>query len=91
MKDLIRQDATASVIQIVLDSLDSPHSKRAYERHLREFICWYSESGETAITKAVVQRYSVQLREAGVSASSINQKLSAIRRLAIEAADNGAL
>jgi site-specific recombinase XerD len=92
MKDLIRQNPTAAVvIQIVLDSLDSAHSKRAYERHLREFICWHGESGETEITKAVVQRYSAQLREAGVSASSINQKLSAIRKLALEAADNGAL
>ncbi|MDX6501358.1 MAG: integrase/recombinase XerD [Blastocatellia bacterium] len=92
MKDLIRQDATAAiVIQTVLDSLDSAHSKRAYERHLREFIRWHSESGETVINKAIVQRYATQLREAGVSAASINQKLSAIRKLALEAADNGAL
>src|SRR5437588_8961329 len=92
MKDLIRQDATAAVvIQIVLDSLDSAHSKRAYERHLREFIRWHGESGETAINKAIVQRYAAQLRDAGASAATINQKLSAIRKLALEAADNGAL
>jgi site-specific recombinase XerD len=92
MKDLIRQDATATLlIQMVLDSLDSAHSKRAYERHLREFIRWHCESGETVINKAIVQRYAAQLREAGVSAASINQKLSAIRKLALEAADNGAL
>ncbi len=92
MKDLIRQDATAAVvIQMVLDSLDSAHSKRAYERHLREFIRWHNESGETAINKAIVQRYAALLRDAGVSAASVNQKLSAIRKLALEAADNGAL
>src|SRR5260370_155094 len=92
MKDLVRQDATVAVlIQMVLDGLDSEHSKRAYERHLREFIRWHGESGETAINKALVQRYAAQLRDAGVSAASINQKLSAIRKLALEAADNGAL
>jgi site-specific recombinase XerD len=92
MKDLVRQDATATVvIQMVLDGLDSAHSRRAYERHLREFIRWYSESGETTINKAAVQRYVAQLRERGMSAASVNQKLSAIRKLAEEAADNGAL
>lgn len=92
MKDLIRQDATAAVvIQMVLDGLDSEHSKRAYERHLKEFIHWHRESGETVINKAIVQRYTAELRDAGMSSASINQKLSAIRKLAIEAADNGVL
>jgi site-specific recombinase XerD len=92
MKDLVRQDATAAVlIQMVLDGLDSEHSKRAYERHLREFIRWHSESGEIAINKAIVQRYAAHLRDDGVSAANVNQKLCAIRKLALEAADNGAL
>jgi site-specific recombinase XerD len=92
MSDLVRQDATAAVvIQMVLDGLESEHSKRAYERHLREFLEWHDETGEGAINKAVVQRYATQLREAGMSAATINQKLSAIRKLAVEAADNGAL
>jgi site-specific recombinase XerD len=43
------------------------------------------------LNKAVVQRYAAELREAGMAASSINQRLSAIRKLALEAADNGAL
>lgn len=34
MQNLIRQDATVEIIiQTVLDSLDSAHSRRAYERH----------------------------------------------------------
>lgn len=78
-------------IQMVLDSLTSEHSTRAYERHLREFIYWHRESGQTEINKAVVQRYAARLRDAGMSPASINQKLSAIRKLALEAADNGAI
>lgn len=89
---LVRQDAAAEVaIQTVLDSLDSPHSKRAYERHLREFIAWHRVSGQTAINKALVQRYAAELHGNGIAASTVNQKLSAIRKLALEAADNGAL
>src|SRR5438128_1869371 len=92
MNQLIRQDAIAEVaIQTVLDSLESEHSRRAYRRHLKEFIAWHSASGQAAINKAVVQRYAADLREAGVSPATINQKLSAIRKLALEAADNGAL
>jgi site-specific recombinase XerD len=92
MNYLIRQDAaTELAIQIVLDSLDSPHSRRAYERHLREFIAWHQASDHSALTKAAVQRYAAELREAGLSAATINQRLSAIRKLAAEASDNGAL
>jgi site-specific recombinase XerD len=92
MEYLIRQDsATELAIQMVLDGLDSPHSRRAYERHLREFIAWHQSTGQTALSKATVQRYAAELREAGLSAATINQRLSAIRRLAQEASDNGAL
>lgn len=92
MESLVRQDiATAVAIQTVLDSLDSPHSRRAYERHLREFIAWHRTTGHTALTKAVVQRYAAELRDLGLSPATINQRLSAIRKLAQEAADNGAL
>jgi integrase/recombinase XerD len=92
MDKLMRQDAAAELaIRTVLDSLDSPHSRRAYERHLREFIAWHRASEHGGINKAIVQRYAAHMREAGRSPATINQKLSAIRKLAIEAADNGAL
>ena len=92
MDQLMRQDAAAELaIQTVLDSLDSLHSRRAYERHLREFIAWHRASEHGGINKAIVQRYAAHMREAGRSPATINQKLSAIRKLATEAADNGAL
>jgi len=91
---LVRADSresTTKAIQIVLDGLTSKHSKRAYERHLKAFLVWHRASGQRAMNKAVVQQYAAELRESGVSASTVNQKLSAIRKLALEAADNGAL
>jgi site-specific recombinase XerD len=74
---------------VVLDSLDSPASRIAYRRSLRDFLLWYRNSGQMVINKATVQRYAADLREQGKSAQNINQRLSAIRKLASEAADMG--
>ena len=83
--------AETMAIRMVLDGLPSEHSRRAYERALIDFFRWHSSAGRPALNKAVVQRYAAELRDSGLSSSSINQRLSAIRKLAAEAADNGAL
>lgn len=84
-------EAEARAIEMVLDGLPSEHSRRAYERALVDFFHWHRGVGRPRLGKAVVQRYAAELREAGMSSSSINQRLSAIRKLAGEAADNGLL
>jgi len=81
----------AALIQVVLDTVDSEHTRRAYRRALADFMTWYAEAGRPILNKATVQRYAAELRAAGMGAASINQRLSAIRKLAREAADNGAL
>ena len=83
--------AEAAAIGMVLDGLPSEHSRRAYERALVDFFLWHRGAGRPQLSKAIVQRYAAELREAGMAASSVNQRLSAIRKLAAEAADNGAL
>jgi site-specific recombinase XerD len=83
--------AETQAIRIVLDGLPSEHSRRAYERALSDFFMWHRGVGRPQLSKAVVQRYAAELREAGMAPSSVNQRLSAIRKLAAEAADNGAL
>jgi site-specific recombinase XerD len=77
------------VTQLVTDAVTSPHTKRAYERALTDFITWHSATGQTGFAKATVQAHIAALKSAGTSASSINQRLTAIRKLALEAADNG--
>jgi site-specific recombinase XerD len=77
---------------LVLDSVSSPHSKRAYSRALEHFARWAKEEGQgTAFGKALVQRYRSRLEENGLAPSSINVQLAALRKLAMEAADNGLL
>ena len=83
--------AEAEAIRMVLDGLPSEHSRRAYERALSDFFIWHRGVGRPQLSKAVVQRYAAELRDAGMAPSSVNQRLSAIRKLASEAADNGLL
>lgn len=80
-----------AVVQAVIDGLTSEHSRRAYARALHDFLAWHDQQGRPRLTKALVQRYASELRAQGIGAASVNQRLSAIRKLAQEAADNGAL
>src|SRR5690349_12222629 len=75
----------------VLNSLRSPGSRRAYEFALNEFIAWYCSEPRLAFNRVVVVRYRLALEARGLAASSINQRLAAVRRLAYEASDCGLL
>ena len=74
----------------VLNSLRSPASRRA-EFALDEFIAWFCSEPRLAFNRVVVLRYRLSLEARGLAASSINQRLAAVRRLAYEAADCGLL
>lgn len=79
------------ILGLVLDGLNSPNSKRAYERALLHFMAWYEQEGRPGLAKATVQRYKAELLALDLAPSTINQRLCAIRALAREAADNEAL
>jgi site-specific recombinase XerD len=78
--------------RLVCDSVNSPESKRAYGRAVEEFLAWFrAENPSTGFTKATIQTYRSHLIQTGLAASSINLRMTAIRRLAAEAGDNGLL
>ncbi len=79
------------VLNLVLDGLNSPHSRRVYEYALLDFIGWYEQEGRPGLAKATVQHYKAHLLESDLAPATINQRLCAVRALAREAADNGAL
>ncbi len=80
------------LIALVLDSLSSEHSRRAYQHALGEFFGWYqAAAGGGGFTKATVQRYRSDLEGRELAPSSINLRLAALKKLAIEAADNALL
>jgi integrase/recombinase XerD len=75
----------------VVDSVSSPHSRRAYGFALGEFFVWYRREARGPLRKALVEEYRVHLETQELSPSTINLRLAAIRKLASEAADNGLL
>ncbi len=79
------------IIEMVVDSLPSENSRRAYQRHLEDFFIWHQTNDRPELNKALINTYKKELRTNGHSSSSINQKLSAIRKLATEAEDNDIL
>jgi len=76
------------ITNLVLDGLDSEHSKRAYGKALSDFAIWYEEQGRPGLSKGTVQRYKAALTQSGLSPATVNLRLSAIRKLVTEAADN---
>lgn len=88
---VITDNQTQALVKLVTDGLESQHSKRAYERALIEFLAWWESQGRPALNKALVQSYKAHLDGLGLAPSSINQRLSAVKKLAAEAADNGLL
>ena len=85
-----RAPELAAIKALVINGLNSPHSKTAYAHAIDDFIAWYTNNGAPGLTKAAVNAYKAQLLEnSGYAPSTINLRLAAIRRLAAEAADNG--
>src|SRR5688572_4149423 len=74
---------------LVMDAV-APRSRRIYAGAIDEFVSWAVE-GNMPLTKATVQQFRTHLETQGLAASTINVRLSAVRRLAAEAADNGLL
>jgi site-specific recombinase XerD len=76
---------------LVLDSVSSPITKRVYNMALDEFLAWFQQAPRPGFTKATVSAWRVSLEARGLGSSSIIIRMSAIRKLAAEAADNGLL
>jgi site-specific recombinase XerD len=74
---------------LVLDSVSSPITRRVYNLALDEFINWYSHQPLGGFTKATVNAWRAALELRRLGAVSINVRLTAVRKLAMEAADNG--
>ena len=82
-------DAWKIITALVLNGISSRHTRRSYSQALEEFLIWFLDVPGREFNKATVQTYRSELETKGLAPSSINVRLSAIRRLAQEAADNG--
>src|ERR1700683_4351482 len=94
MNDLIAVEKIAGWTKLkamVLDSVSSPITKRVYNMALEEFLAGFQEAPRPGFTKATVSAWRVSLEDRKLGSSSIIIRMSAIRKLAAEAADNGLL
>lgn len=79
----------APLVEMVTNTVPSANSKRAYRGALVEFLTWFTDNSFTTLNAAAVHAYIEFLRQSGRSKAAINQHLTAIRKLANEAATNG--
>ena len=76
---------------LVLDRVSSPITKRVYNMALNEFLAWFQQAPRPGFTKATVSAWRVSQEDRKLGSSSIIIGMSAIRKLAAEAGDNGLL
>jgi len=81
----------SAIKSLVLNAVSSPNTRRVYDIALTAFLSWYRSQGMPGFQKSTVNQYRVVLEGQGMAPSSINVHLSAIRKLAAEATDNGLL
>src|SRR6516165_8038473 len=86
-----KPDEWSRLKALVLDSVSSPITRRVYNLGLDEFFAWYSAEPRAGFTKATVAAWRVALEARGLGSISINVRITAVRKLAVEAADNGLL
>src|SRR5262245_13208110 len=68
---------------LVTDAVADP-SRRIYAHALESFLNWAAEDGGRPFTKATVQAYRAHLEAKGLAPATINLRLSAVRKLAVE-------
>src|SRR6476660_1187244 len=94
MNEVVLADRAAEwrgLKSLVLDSVSSPITRRVYNLGLDEFFAWYGQEPRSGFNKATVSAWRVALEARGLGSVSINVRITAVRKLALEAADNGLL
>ena len=75
----------------VLNGGTSVSGQRTYDHAIREFVAWYCSESRLAFNRTVVLRYRIYLEQHRYAPATINLRLTAVRRIAYEAADAGPL
>ena len=80
-----------AVVALAVDAVSSAHAKRSYTKALADFVDWYGAEPRPPLSRATVQQYRSWMEVLGLAPASVNLRLSAIRKLVAEAAENGRL
>ncbi|MCJ7696049.1 MAG: tyrosine-type recombinase/integrase, partial [Anaerolineaceae bacterium] len=79
------------VVNVVINSATNSHTRRAYSTALFGFLRWYESEGKPGFGVATINAYKAYLVAINLSPSTINLKLSAIRKLSHELGEQGLL
>ena len=87
--------ARDELITLATDNVESERSKRNYRIALNGFLDWHEGQGKPQLSKALIARYKTHLIESDnpttgkpLAHATINLKLTAVRKLVNELADN---
>ncbi len=81
--------ASAAALRTMLtNSVPSGHTRRAYGKAFDDFLALAARTGQS-ISRQLFQQYRAQMVDAGLGSSTINVRLSGVRKLVNEARENG--
>jgi len=67
-------DGWAAMARLVLDSVSSAHTKRAYSKALQDFFGWYERSGQTGFRRSTVQAFRAWMAASTLAPATLNQR-----------------
>jgi integrase/recombinase XerD len=83
------QSTFDTVGEQLIASLRNPITRAMYGKAIRDFLAWYGARSPEALTRSVLETYKAHLTGLKYSSSTVNQRLSAIRKLLLQAGDEG--
>jgi len=79
--------AWTSAVQAVLKSVGSTVTKAMYRKAIEDLFRWLAKQGSPALTESSIRSHLVYLESVGYAPATLNQRLSAFRKLAAVAAN----
>ncbi len=80
--------SAAALRTMLINSVPSGHTRRAYAKAFDDLLALVARTGQS-ISRQLFQQYRAQMVDAGLGGSTINVRLSGVRKLVNEARENG--
>jgi len=80
--------SVAALRTMLTNSVPSGHTRRAYAKAFDDFLALTTRTGQP-ISRQLFQQYRAEMVDSGLGSSSINVRLSGVRKLVNEAHENG--
>src|ERR1700758_5159961 len=83
------RDVEDRLTSLVLNGVTSANSRRAYAAGVHQFFAWTRGQMPRPVSEALVQEFRSWINEQNLAPATVNLRLTPIRKLAQEMADNG--